>query len=68
MLWVYSGGSVLVTDRGIVIHFALGADAVVGVWPMADYESIPTVLFEHCACTRYDADPERRVVTPAQTV
>lgn len=28
----------------------------------------PAVLFEYCVCTQYDADPERRVATPAQTV
>jgi len=28
----------------------------------------PTVLFEYCVCIQYDADPDRRVATPAQTV
>lgn len=28
----------------------------------------PTVLFEYCVCTQYDADPHRRVTNPAQTV
>ena len=28
----------------------------------------PSALFEYCACTKYDADPERRVTNPAQTI
>ena len=28
----------------------------------------PSALFEYCACTKYDADPERRVANPAQTI
>jgi iron complex transport system substrate-binding protein len=28
----------------------------------------PTALFEYCVCTTYDADPERRVTNPAQTI
>ena len=28
----------------------------------------PSALFEYCACTTYDADPERRVTNPAQTI
>ncbi len=28
----------------------------------------PTVLFEYCVCTHYDADPERRLAEPARTV
>lgn len=28
----------------------------------------PTALFEYCVCTQYDADPERRVANPAQTI
>jgi ABC-type Fe3+-hydroxamate transport system substrate-binding protein len=28
----------------------------------------PTVLFEYCVCTTYDADPERRVAEPARTI
>lgn len=29
---------------------------------------VPEVLFEYCVCTQYDADPARRVATPAQTI
>jgi hypothetical protein len=28
----------------------------------------PTVLFEYCVCIQYDADPDRRVTDPAQTI
>jgi ABC-type Fe3+-hydroxamate transport system substrate-binding protein len=28
----------------------------------------PAVLFEYCVCTTYDADPERRVASPAHTI
>lgn len=28
----------------------------------------PTVLFEYCVCTQYDADPERRIADPAGTI
>jgi len=28
----------------------------------------PTVLFEYCVCTQYDADPDRRIANPAQTI
>jgi ABC-type Fe3+-hydroxamate transport system substrate-binding protein len=28
----------------------------------------PTVLFEYCVCIQYDADPDRRVANPAQTI
>lgn len=28
----------------------------------------PTVLFEYCVCIQYDADPDRRVAKPAQTI
>ena len=28
----------------------------------------PTVLFEYCVCTTYDANPERRVAEPAATI
>ena len=28
----------------------------------------PTVLLEYCVCLQYDADPERRVANPAQTI
>ena len=28
----------------------------------------PTVLFEYCVCIQYDANPERRVANPAQTI
>lgn len=30
--------------------------------------TVPTVLFEYCVCIQYDADPDRRVATPAHTV
>lgn len=28
----------------------------------------PSVLFEYCVCTTYDADPERRIAEPARTM
>lgn len=28
----------------------------------------PTVLFEYCVCTTYDADPQRRIADPARTI
>ncbi len=28
----------------------------------------PTVVLEYCICTQYDADPERRVANPAQSI
>jgi hypothetical protein len=28
----------------------------------------PTVLFEYCVCIQYDADPDRRVANPTQTI
>jgi ABC-type Fe3+-hydroxamate transport system substrate-binding protein len=28
----------------------------------------PTVVFEYCVCTTYDADPQRRVADPARTI
>jgi ABC-type Fe3+-hydroxamate transport system substrate-binding protein len=28
----------------------------------------PIALFEYCVCTQYEADPERRVANPAQTI
>jgi len=28
----------------------------------------PTVLFEYCVCTQYDADPDRRVAEPARVI
>lgn len=30
--------------------------------------TVPTVLFEYCVCIQYDADPDRRVANPAQTI
>jgi ABC-type hemin transport system substrate-binding protein len=34
----------------------------------AELTVAPTALFEYCVCTQYDADPERRVANPAQTI
>lgn len=28
----------------------------------------PTVVLEYCICTQYDADPERRIANPAQSI
>ncbi len=32
------------------------------------HAATPTVLFEYCVCTTYDADPEQRVADPARTI
>jgi iron complex transport system substrate-binding protein len=34
----------------------------------AELAVAPTALFEYCVCSHYDADPERRVANPAQTI
>src|SRR5262249_1862251 len=30
--------------------------------------TVPTVLFEYCVCSQYDADPDRRVADPARAI
>jgi ABC-type Fe3+-hydroxamate transport system substrate-binding protein len=47
-------------------QIAAKRDAIIA--PRVSRTTPPTVLFEYCVCTTYDADPERRVAEPTRTI